>query len=115
MNNVPIKIEDMHMKGSAADANSCSLLDLLKVLIDNDCTLHRLHFQLSKKPKNNNDSVEHVNPANNEKINCTMSHEGNSKSANKKKSSKLRKQSMPTVTMKTMTAENKISCMTLYS
>ena len=51
MNNMPIKIEDMRMKGFIADANSCQLLNLFKVPIDDDITLHRLHFELSKKTK----------------------------------------------------------------
>ena len=84
MNSMPIAIEDTCMKGSAADENSHPSLNLFKVSIDNDNALRRLHFELLKKLKNNDNSIECM-------INHIILHEGNSKSANKKKIQQIKK------------------------
>ena len=85
INNAPITIQDTHMKGAIEDACQHPLLHLFKVPFDNDNALHHLHFELSEILKNNDDSIECMNPVNNKKIHHIMLHQGNSTSTNKKK------------------------------
>ena len=53
INNEPIKIQDTHLKDAMSHVKQHPLLHLFKAPINNDNTLYRLHFELSKILKNN--------------------------------------------------------------
>ena len=74
----------MRVKGSIADAKQHTFLHLLKVPINDDNALHRLHFELSEALKNIDNSAAWMNPVSEKNIHRVMSHQGNYTSTNKK-------------------------------
>ena len=67
-NNPPIIAQDTYMKGTIADVIKHPLLNLFKVPMDNNNTLHRLHFKLLQVLKNKDNDVDYACSINNSKI-----------------------------------------------
>lgn len=74
------------MKGNLADENKHPSMNLFKAPSDNGNTLHRLHFELSQRLKDNDNNIEHNNHVNNSKVTCLIMPEGQASSSQKKTS-----------------------------
>ena len=57
-NNLSIKIQGTHMKGALEDVKTHPLMNLFKVPIDNNNTLHCFHFEISQVLKNKDNAAE---------------------------------------------------------
>ena len=82
--NPPITLKDTYMQENLADENKHLLMNLFKFPSDDDNTLHRLHFELSQRLKDNDNNIEHNNHVNNSKVTCLITPEGQSSSSQKK-------------------------------
>ena len=80
--NLIITSKDICTKGIVSDSNTHTMLHMFNVPLDNEATLHRLHYDMSKIIMSKNNVVEHEHPKNTDKkVKLIMLNEGKGFSA----------------------------------